>query len=56
MKRLLPFLLFPVVALAAEPISIPPFEPKVERADPALDQILAPGANLEKVAEGFHWS
>ena len=28
----------------------------VERLDPALDALLAPGANMEKLAEGFTWS
>ena len=28
----------------------------VERIDPALDAIIAPGAQAEIIAEGFHWS
>ncbi|HEU5079020.1 MAG TPA: SMP-30/gluconolactonase/LRE family protein [Opitutaceae bacterium] len=28
----------------------------IERLDPALDQLLAPDAKLEKLAEGFKWS
>lgn len=28
----------------------------VERLDPALDALLAPGAAMEKLAEGFNWS
>ena len=28
----------------------------VERLDPALDALFAPGAAMEKLAEGFHWS
>ena len=28
----------------------------VERLDPALDALLAPGVNMEKLAEGFSWS
>jgi gluconolactonase len=50
MKRLLPFLLVPVVALAAD------FSPTVERLDPALDALLAPDAAVEQLAEGFNWS
>jgi gluconolactonase len=54
MKCLLPFLLAPAIVCAADPL--PVFAPKVERLDPALDQVLAPGANLEKIAEGYMWS
>ena len=54
MKSLLPFLFAPVFAFAADQTRV--FAPKVERLDPALDKVLAPDANLEKVAEGFHWS
>ena len=42
------------MVFAADPL--PVFAPKVERLNPALDQVLAPGANLEKIAEGFVWS
>lgn len=55
MKRLLPFLLAPMVAIAAEQ-NAAVFAPTIERLDPALDQVLAPDARLEKIAEGFHWS
>jgi len=54
MKCLLPFLFAPAIVFAADPP--PVFAPKVERLDPALDQVLAPGANLEKIAEGYMWS
>jgi len=54
MKCLLPLLFAPVMVFAADPP--PVFAPKVERLDAALDQVLAPGANLEKLAEGFVWS
>lgn len=54
MKCLLPFLFAPAIVFAADPL--PVFAPKVERLDPALDQVLAPGANLEKIAEGYMWS
>jgi len=50
MKRLLPFLLAPVAAFAAD------FTPTIERLDPALDALLAPDAAIEKLAEGFNWS
>ncbi len=55
MKRLLPLILAPIFALAAgaaEPVLIA----KILRLDPALDALLAPDAEVEKVAEGFHWS
>ena len=55
MKRLLPFLLAPMVAMAADQKTAV-FAPTIERLDPALDQVLAPDARLEKLAEGFHWS
>ena len=29
---------------------------KVERVDPALDELIAPDAKLERIAEGFEWS
>jgi len=39
------------------------FEPKgsptfgrIERLDPGLDELIAPGARIEKLAEGFDWS
>jgi gluconolactonase len=54
MKALL-LALLPVVALAADE-KLPPFEMSVERLDPALDALIAPGATVEKLAEGFNWS
>lgn len=54
MKSVLSLLLMPLIALAAEPL--PPFEMSIERLDPALDQLIAPGAQVEKCAEGFNWS
>src|SRR6187397_1692616 len=54
MKRLLPFLL-PIVALAADE-KLPPFEMSIQRLDAALDELIAPDAKVEKVAEGFNWS
>jgi gluconolactonase len=32
------------------------FVSKIERFDPAFDQLVAPGAKIEKLAEGFRWS
>ena len=29
---------------------------KIERLDPALDELIAPGSKMEKLAEGFDWS
>ena len=54
----------PVTSLATEaaapvivstPTPYPAFG-SVERLDPALDALLAPGVNMEKLAEGFSWS
>ena len=54
MKRLLPLLL-PVLAFAADE-ALPPFDMSIERLDPALDALIAPGTTVEKLAEGFNWS
>jgi gluconolactonase len=54
MKRLLPFLL-PVVALAADE-KLPPFQMSVQSLDPAFNELIAPDAEVEKLAEGFNWS
>lgn len=54
MKRLLP-LLFPLVALAADD-KPHPFKWEIERMDPAFDRLVAPGTQMEKLAEGFRWS
>lgn len=32
------------------------FQGRIERLDPAFDRLIAPGATLEKLAEGFTWS
>ena len=53
MKHLLPFLLAPVLAFAADKPA-PVF--RILRLDPALDAVLPPDAVVEKVAEGFRWS
>lgn len=50
MKRFLPLLFAPVIVLAQDSSL------KIERLDPAFDQLIAPGAQIEKLAEGFQWS
>lgn len=52
-------LLSPLLALsmlchAAEPV--PKFEGSIERLHPALDALIAPGAEIEVLASGFNWS
>lgn len=54
MRLLLPLLL-PALAIAADE-TIPPFNMSIERLDPALDALIAPGTKVEKLAEGFNWS
>ncbi len=53
MKRLLPFLLSPVLAFAADP---PVFDMKIERLAPEFDALVPADAKVEKLAEGFNWS
>ena len=58
MKRTLTLLFttaLPLIAMAADP---KPhfFNGRIERFDPAFDQLVAPDARLEKLAEGFTWS
>ncbi|HEX8310042.1 MAG TPA: SMP-30/gluconolactonase/LRE family protein [Chthoniobacteraceae bacterium] len=55
MKRLLPFLLFPVLAIAADEAAYPTMG-KITRADPGLDKLIAKDAVIEKLAEGFKWA
>lgn len=46
-------------AAPAEIVSLPAPERlsgSVERSDPAIDQLIAPGAELETLATGFNWS
>lgn len=43
---------FPVIA--ADPV--PEFKGSIERLDPALDALLAPGTQIEVLASGFNWS
>jgi gluconolactonase len=55
MKRFLPLLFAPVLCLAQTPQSASsPLH--LEKFDPSFDQLIAPGTQIEKVAEGFHWS
>lgn len=49
-------LLSAAAALAAEPAPVPEFKGGIERLDPALDQLIAPGAKIEVLATGFNWS
>lgn len=58
MKRLLCASVFALLAsvtmAAAEPPH--PFAGRIERFDPAFDQLIAADARIEKLAEGFTWS
>ena len=55
MKRLLAFLA-PLALCAADPEPIPEFKVAIERLDSAFDALIAPDAQIEKLAEGFNWS
>ncbi|MFZ9748001.1 MAG: SMP-30/gluconolactonase/LRE family protein, partial [Opitutaceae bacterium] len=62
-SRLLAVLLFSVLAgipglRAAAPSAPanPVFQGRIERLDPAFDALVAPGAAIEVLAEGFNWS
>ncbi len=49
----------PAPAAAKAGAKVPHVYPKfghIDRLDPALDALLAPGAEIEKLAEGFKWS
>lgn len=39
---------------AAEPV--PPFSGSIEKLDPSLDKLIAPGTQVEALASGFNWS
>ncbi len=60
MKPILPLLV--AATLASAPFSvmaaekIPAFQGRIERFDPAIDQLLAADVAIEKLAEGFNWS
>lgn len=43
-----------LTSMAAEPI--PEFTGSIERLDPAFDQLVAPGTEIEILATGFNWS
>ena len=44
------------IPLLAQNEKVPPFEMSIERLDPALDQLIASDAVVEKLAHGFNWS
>lgn len=44
------------IAMSADKKAAPIFNGRIERFDPALDQLLAVDAKIEKLAEGFTWS
>lgn len=48
------FILVAPNARSQEPV--PPFTGRIERLDPAFDQLVAPGATIEVLATGFNWS
>lgn len=52
--------LLPLLALAfATPLSaeeVPTFSGSIDRLDPALDTLIAPGTKIEVLATGFNWS
>ncbi len=52
--RLLPFLCVAASAFAADPA--PEFKGSIEKLDPALDKLIAPGTQIEVLANGFNWS
>ena len=54
MKRFLPFFVLPLALFAAD--AQHPFNGSIERLDPSFDEIIAPDAKVEKLAEGFNWS
>lgn len=57
MKFALPLLLLPLAAsVFAVDEKSHPFNGRIERYDPAFDQLVAPNAKIEKLAEGFNWS
>lgn len=56
MKHLFLPLLVPTAALLAADEPIPEFKVSIERIAPAFDQLVAPDAKIEKLAEGFNWS
>jgi gluconolactonase len=55
MKRALLLTLAPFIVFAADD-KPHAFVGKIERLDPAFDRLVAPSAQIEKLAEGFRWS
>ena len=55
LHRSLFLLLITSLAAAAAP-PVVEFEGSIERLDPALDALIAPGAKIEELASGFKWS
>jgi len=53
-RILLLLLVSSLASFAAEPV--PSFNGSIERLDPALDALIAPGAKIEVLASGFNWS
>lgn len=54
LRHLFSFMLFSATAFAADPV--PTFQGSIERLDPALDRLIAPGVSIELLASGFNWS
>lgn len=54
LTSLLALVVLPVAMQAAQ--TMPAFNGKIDRRDPALDKLLAADAAVEKLAEGFTWS
>lgn len=55
MKLLSVFLALPALLLAQEKRA-PAFNMSIERLDPAMDKLIAPGTEVERLADGFTWS
>lgn len=55
LKRVFIWLL-PSVLMVRMVAAAPEGQASIERLDPALDQLIAPGAVIEKLASGFTWS
>lgn len=57
MKPALPLLLLLLpIAMSAADEKPHAFNGRIDRYDPAFDQLIAPNAKIEKLAEGFNWS
>jgi gluconolactonase len=53
-RSLVLLLVSTLAAMAADPV--PTFQGSIERLDPVLDGLIAPGAKIEVLATGFNWS